>query len=608
MTLQARLTLWSMLVMALIVTLVSISDMIGEINRQFEHSLDNGTVILSYTPSLINDETAKSPEPLLADAIAHSESLKKKIFDLAVAWRAVDEIAVTDPKGRILVSSFERPPGQIFVTRPDFRELVERDHWWVKWRVLFWTDNIYQLSETLRDAQTGKTELMVHVLLVPAYLRQNVELILRDHAWVAIFSVAFSVLAAFLFSTVAFRPLGQLAKMLDLVAVGDYEFQQVPPSSSDEFGAVASKVSLLGRQLKGAQSEFSDLKGNFERLLDEVEDAVLVFGRDRRLIAAAGAVEAFLSRSRVELVGLAVNEIFPVGTTLGLMLAQAIQLGRPTHNRSVAIPTGTDESGQIRIKRALLGVEFLGDQGGMLIRLRDPEASRQIGRQLQTADRLSAISRLTSGVAHEVKNPLNAILMHVELAKLKLAHGDHDLEQQMEVISSEILRLDRVVKTFLDFTRPVHLNLSDVALTAFVRELADLARPQAEANNIEVAVEDPADPITITVDPDLLKQAVLNIVVNAIEAMPAGGKLKFWSGARGDQAEIRISDTGPGIPSAVRDQIYNLYFTTKEKGSGIGLSMTFRIMQLHDGTIDLESDAATGTTFSLRLPMAVRPT
>jgi signal transduction histidine kinase len=597
-----------MLVMALIVTLVSISDMIGEINRQFEHSLDNGTVILSYTPSLINDETAKSPEPLLADAIAHSERLKKKIFDLAVAWRAVDEIAVTDPKGRILVSSFERPPGQIFVTRPDFRELVERDHWWVKWRVLFWTDNIYQLSETLRDAQTGKTELMVHVLLVPAYLRQNVELILRDHAWVAIFSVAFSVLAAFLFSTVAFRPLGQLAKMLDLVAVGDYEFQQVPPSSSDEFGAVASKVSLLGRQLKGAQSEFSDLKGNFERLLDEVEDAVLVFGRDRRLIAAAGAVEAFLSRSRVELVGLAVNEIFPVGTTLGLMLAQAIQLGRPTHNRSVAIPTGTDESGQIRIKRALLGVEFLGDQGGMLIRLRDPEASRQIGRQLQTADRLSAISRLTSGVAHEVKNPLNAILMHVELAKLKLAHGDHDLEQQMEVISSEILRLDRVVKTFLDFTRPVHLNLSDVALTAFVRELADLARPQAEANNIEVAVEDPADPITITVDPDLLKQAVLNIVVNAIEAMPAGGKLKFWSGARGDQAEIRISDTGPGIPSAVRDQIYNLYFTTKEKGSGIGLSMTFRIMQLHDGTIDLESDAATGTTFSLRLPMAVLPT
>jgi signal transduction histidine kinase len=594
-----------MLVMALIVTVVSISDMIGEINRQFEYSLDSGNVILRYTPSIINVETLKSPEPDQVDAIAHSESLKTKIFDLAVAWRAVEEIAVTDPGGHILVSSFPHPAGQIFPSYPDFTQLVERDHWWVKWRVLFWTDNIYQLSEKLRDAQTGKTEVMVHVLLVPAFIRANVELILRDHAWVAIFSVAFSVLGAFVFSTIAYRPLGQLGKMLDLVAVGDYEFQQVPPVSTDEFGAVASKVSLLGQQLKGAQSEFSDLKGNFERLLDEVEDAVLVFGRDRRLIAAAGAVEAFLSRGRIDLVGLSVNEIFPASTTLGLMLAQAIQLGRPTHNRSVAIPTGKDETGQMKVKRALLGVEFLGEQAGMLIRLRDPEASRQIGRQLQTADRLTAISRLTSGVAHEVKNPLNAILMHVELAKLKLAHGDHDLEPQMEVISSEILRLDRVVKTFLDFTRPVQLNLSDVSLADFVRELADLARPQAEANNIEVTVEDPADPVTITVDPDLFKQAVLNIVVNAIDAMPGGGKLKFWSGARGDQAEIRISDTGSGIPSAVRDQIYNLYFTTKEKGSGIGLSMTFRIMQLHDGTIDLESDAATGTTFSLRLPMAV---
>ena len=131
------------------------------------------------------------------------------------------------------------------------------------------------------------------------------------------------MLGAFVFSTIAYRPLGQLGKMLDLVAVGDYEFQQVPPVSTDEFGAVASKVSLLGQQLKGAQSEFSDLKGNFERLLDEVEDAVLVFGRDRRLIAAAGAVEAFLSRGRIDLVGLSVNEIFPASTTLGLMLAQA---------------------------------------------------------------------------------------------------------------------------------------------------------------------------------------------------------------------------------------------------------------------------------------------
>ena len=167
------------------------------------------------------------------------------------------------------------------------------------------------------------------------------------------------------------------------------------------------------------------------------------------------------------------------------------------------------------------------------------------------------------------------------------------------------MRLDRVVKTFLDFTRPVQLNLSDVPLADFVNELADLARPQAEGNAIDVVVENSVEQVNITVDPDLFKQAVLNIVVNAIEAMPKGGKLTFWSGISGDQAEIRISDTGPGIPDDLRDKIYNLYFTTKQKGSGIGLSLTFRIVQLHDGTMEFESEPGKGTMFSLRLPVAV---
>ena len=392
--------------------------------------------------------------------------------------------------------------------------------------------------------------------------------------------------------------------MLDMVAGGQYELQQVSSGETpDEFGIVASKVSMLGQQLRGAQTEFSDLKGNFERLLGEMEDAVLIFGRDRRLIAAAGGVESYLGRPRVNLVGLTVNEVFPQGTSMGLLLSQSMQMGRPIQNRAVPLNLERDGSGELRI--ALVSVEFLGEQSGMLIRMRDPEATRQIGRQLQTADRLSAISRLTSGVAHEVKNPLNAILMHVELAKLKLAHGDYDVTPQMDVLTSEILRLDRVVKTFLDFTRPVQLNLVETDLHDFVDELADLARPQAAASNITLEVESPKEPVTITIDTDLFKQAVLNIVVNAIEAMPEGGTLRFSAAVRGDLAELRISDSGPGIPANVRDKIYNLYFTTKEKGSGIGLSMTFRIVQLHDGTIDFQSEPGHGTTFVMKLPVTV---
>src|SRR4029077_13496494 len=126
----------------------------------------------------------------------------------------------------------------------------------------------------------------------------------------------------------------------------------------------------------------------------------------------------------------------------------------------------------------LLSVDILetlpgatGPGAGLLVRLSDPEAQRKIDRELQTADRLTAISRISGGVAHEVKNPLNAILLHVEVARSKLARGDTDVGQQMEIISREILRLDRVVKTFLDFTRPVELDLALVPLRELMGEI-----------------------------------------------------------------------------------------------------------------------------------------
>ena len=139
------------------------------------------------------------------------------------------------------------------------------------------------------------------------------------------------------------------------------------------------------------------------------------------------------------------------------------------------------------------------------------------------------------------------------------------------------------------------------SLLAFFHERA---RPQAEAAKIRVYVEQGADHVEVRVDHDLLKQAFLNIAVNAMQAMPEGGELRFTSTANEDTAEIRIADTGSGIPPELREKIFRLYFTTKQEGSGIGLAMAFRIVQLHDGTIDFTSEPGKGTTFYIRLPIA----
>ncbi len=336
---------------------------------------------------------------------------------------------------------------------------------------------------------------------------------------------------------------------------------------------------------------------------------MLIFNRESRLVFASGSVTRFLGREREALSGEPITDIFSPSTNLGFLFAQAEETGMRIRNRRIPLDSSQEHSENGRRFSDRLGGDWLepqqGNRTGLLVRLRDPEAQKQIGRELQTADRLAAISRISGGVAHEVKNPLNAILLHVEVARTRLAHGEADVTPQMEVISREILRLDRVVKTFLDFTRPVELNYRVMPLRDVVREIEDLTRPQAEAAKVRMVVEPDAEGVDIRVDRDMFKQALLNVVVNAIQSMPNGGELRLQSSTTRDTAEIRISDTGAGIPPELREKIFRLYFTTKKGGSGIGLAMTFRIIQLHDGTIDFSSEPGKGTTFVIRLPIAV---
>jgi len=226
--------------------------------------------------------------------------------------------------------------------------------------------------------------------------------------------------------------------------------------------------------------------------------------------------------------------------------------------------------------------------------------------QLDLATRLAAISRLTGGVAHEIKNPLNAIALRLELLRAHLSEPDAAMAGEIDILAREVLRLDRVVKTFLDFSRPLDVHLQDLDLGVLAREVTEFITPQAKLANIEVDFTAPSDPTPIRGDSDLLKQAILNLETNAMDAMSAGGRLRIWVEKAGDNLVLEVSDTGPGIPPELRDKVFQLYFTTKLGGSGIGLAMTYRAVQLHNGTISFKSEAASGTTFRLEFPGNVR--
>jgi signal transduction histidine kinase len=267
----------------------------------------------------------------------------------------------------------------------------------------------------------------------------------------------------------------------------------------------------------------------------------------------------------------------------------------------------TKEFAAVESKLNLLGQQFRGarehatELRGDIDKLLERMAS-----QLDIAQRLAAISKLGSGVAHEIKNPLNAIALRLDLLRAKLGAPEEELAPEIEVLSKEVMRLNRVVKTFLDFSRPVEVHFEETDLAALAKEIVDLMAPQARLSQITLALEAPAEPVRVRADPDMIKQAILNLVTNAMEAMRDGGNLMVKVHEPDGSAALEVADSGPGIPEQLRDKVFQLYFTTKSRGSGIGLAMTYRAVQLHNGSIAFTSEEGKGTTFRLQFPAVVR--
>ena len=226
---------------------------------------------------------------------------------------------------------------------------------------------------------------------------------------------------------------------------------------------------------------------------------------------------------------------------------------------------------------------------------------------LRRRDRLVAMGELASTVAHEVRNPLNAIAMSAQrlerefLGQCAAPEAREELGELLGVIESEARRLDRTVQQFLDYARPPKLDPRPTSLAGLVEAVAESARPMAELRGVALEVNT-ARAVEAVVDPDQLKQVVDNLVRNALDAMPEGGHLRIAAGSDADSATIEVADTGPGIAPEVQARIFDLYFTTKEDGTGVGLAVSQQIVTAHGGTIEVESRPAAGTRMTVRLP------
>jgi len=510
------------------------------------------------------------------------------------------DIAIADKNGRGLVTLPDpSQQDQLLPVRPDYASL--RNSSLIKViKVVFGPPRVYNLTLGLeRDSQPFIT---VRIGIRTTFVGNAFGPWLRDALTYIGLAILISLAVAAMVANLALQPIAQISARLDALSQAGAEPAGELESgrSTDAVLQVSHKIERLGRRMRNVEEVFSALKENLDQILSNLQDGMMLFTRDARAVLVSRSVERFLSVNRDDVLGAEVHDIFDRYSVLGRTVRQAFDAGMSIVQEEIVTETGR----RVEISLDFIHDDRAADNGqslGALLTLHDLESVREIESELELSRRMAAIGRLTAGVGHEVKNPINAIVVHLELLRSKIDPGSSAL-RHLDVIQSEIRRLDRVVQTLVDFSRPVELQLKDQDLRQIVSSVLMLASAELKTRNISLVSEVPERPVMAKIDADLFKQALLNIVINGAQSMNHGGDLSIRLTEDGRSALLKVQDHGEGIPDDIRPHIFDLYFTTKRDGSGIGLAMTYRILQLHNGQVDVESKTGVGTTFTLSVP------
>jgi signal transduction histidine kinase len=551
----------------------------------------------------------------VVDALRSQTALTQVMNTIVRYSPTVQDVSVTDAHGLTLLSTDPDAVDQPAVFRFSLAS-VQSGPIPRQMRVVFGRPRVLDISQSLE--RNGAPFLVVHVGVRSTFLKNSYVPWLLDALIFAALAALAAMLSAGLLANVALRPLESISARLESLAKAGGAIPERLLESrntrSDAVVRVTKTLDRLGEQMRTQEAGYTALQANLNQMLDTLRDGVLLFTADRRAVMVSDAVAFFLGTSLGEghegLVGKRLEEIFAPESALGEAVLEAFADGGQVSAQAVTLEDGRQVQISLdRIDDGLGGVASVTT----LLTLRDMESVAQLGQELEVARRLAAIGRLTAGVGHEVKNPINAMVLHLELLRGKLAPGGAEAfggaQRHVEILSGEMQRLDRVVQTLADFSRPMELHLKEQDLRQVVEVVMELTAAEMQENRVQLVVDAPREPLMVRVDAQLMQQALLNLLLNGMQAMPEGGAMVVRMRRDHHFAVVEVIDEGEGIPEELLPRIFELYFTTKPKGSGIGLAMTYRILQLHGGAMEVRSNAdpgsvERGTTFTFRLPVA----
>ena len=561
----------------------------------------------AHPPTEQTDEALKAA---VTDALRSQPALMDVMKAIVRYLPTVQDVSVTDVHGMTLLSTDPDAVNQ----RAPFRtalSTVEHGGLLFQTREVFGKARVLDISQSLQ--RNGVPFLIVHVGVQSTFLKNSYAPWLKPAIIFALLAGLASMVAAGVMANTVLRPIEQIGARLEslTMAAGEGPAPQLESGEgSDAVVRVTRTLDRLGEQMRTQEAGYTTLQTNLNQMLDTLRDGVLLFTADRRAVMVSDAVAYFLAESQGEMVGKRLEEIFLSETALGKAVLRSFAEGQQVSAEDVVLEDGR----RVQISLDRIDGGLGGGDMGTLLTLRDVDSAAQLGQELEVSRRLAAIGRLTAGVVHEVKNPINAMVVHLELLRGKLMAGGGEAfggaQRHVDILAGEMQRLDRVVQTLADFSRPMELHLREHDLRQVVGVVMDLTAAEMQENGVQVTVHGPPEPMMVRVDAELIRQALLNLLLNGMQAMPNGGALQVVLRREHSLAVVEVIDEGEGIPAELLPRIFELYFTTKPKGSGIGLAMTYRILQMHGGTMEVLSDASAdsakrGTTFTFRLPIAV---
>ena len=560
--------------------------------QEIVHSAQDALQV-DLSSTRVDIENPKELNAAVAEVLQGDAGVNSVLESVVGYSPVVYDAAVVNAEGIALLHTNPNEIGKKQDPRPEFKTLQAGG---IRRQIEFVYGKAQVFDIRVPLLRDGKPFGAVVIGINTIFLKHELKPIVDRALIFSAISIFASLILAAALSSFALRPLETISRQLDALAIAPPEPEPEPKRARDEVGVVTAKIDRLGRQVRDVKEVFSALKENLDQIMSTLQDGLMLFTRDWRTVLVSASAETFIGRPRGEVLGRSATEIFSLDDRLGRVVLNALDSHKPLLLYEVETESGR------RLQVSLDFIEEGGERIGALLTMRDAESVRKIENEIELSRRLAAIGQLTRGVAHEVKNPINAIVVHLEILRNKLQQVEPDTKRHMDVIGNEIRRLDRVVQMLVDFTRPVELRLADTDLRRLVEDVVLLASPDAERHGVHIDRELPAEPVMVKIDADLVKQALLNVALNGIQAMPDGGRLTLVAARTANGAQLTVHDEGPGIAADIRSKIFDLYFTTKKAGSGIGLAMTFRVMQLHNGSVDFESSPGVGTTFRLKFP------